>query len=78
MRLPVKRRIWLAGGVLVVLLGVAGGVLAFQAYRLPKRFAAVVAGHLYRSGAVSPGQLERCSAITAFAGWSRCSMRTRL
>ena len=59
MRFPGKRRVWLAGGVLVVLLGVAGGALAYQAYRLPKRFAAVVEGHLYRSGDVSPGQLER-------------------
>jgi protein tyrosine/serine phosphatase len=54
-----KRRFWLAGGVVVVLLGVAGGALAYQAYRLPKRFAAVAEGHLYRSGEVSPGQLER-------------------
>lgn len=59
MRLRFKRRIWLASGVLVILLGVAGGALAYQAYRLPKRFAAVVEGHLYRSGEVSPGQLER-------------------
>jgi protein tyrosine/serine phosphatase len=59
MRLQFKRRIWLAAGMFVVLLGVAGGALAYQAYRLPKRFAAVVEGHLYRSGSVSPGQLER-------------------
>ena len=43
----------------MVLLGVAGGTLAVQAHRLPKRFAAVVAGQLYRSGEVSPAQLAR-------------------
>jgi protein tyrosine/serine phosphatase len=54
-----KRRIWLASGALVALLGIAGGALAVQAYRLPKRFATVVEGQLYRSGEVSPAQLER-------------------
>jgi protein tyrosine/serine phosphatase len=50
--------------LLVVALLTAGAVTAAAltwqyALRLPKRFAVVVEGRLYRSGSVSPAQLER-------------------
>lgn len=48
--------------VLAALLLCATGSVAIHRYwasRLPRRFAPVVAGKLYRSGAVTPAQLER-------------------
>jgi protein tyrosine/serine phosphatase len=47
--------------LLVVLAVAVGGTAAWRqlAQRLPKRFATVVEGQLYRSGQVSPAQLER-------------------
>lgn len=57
---PRKRCLWLiillAG---VVVLTSAAVVWQQRASRLPKRFAAVVQGQLYRSGSVTPAQLER-------------------
>lgn len=53
-----KQRLAVAIGlVAVVAAGVAGGW--WYATRLPKRFAAVVDGRLYRSGEVTPGHLAR-------------------
>ena len=53
-----RRWVWLAtvAGVLVYV-GAAG--VWWQVHRLPRRFAAVVPGQLYRSGEVTPGQLRR-------------------
>ena len=57
---PTKRRwAWLILGIAVAAVVVVGGVRQWSAQRLPKRFAAVVEGQLYRSGSVSPTQLER-------------------
>lgn len=44
--------------VAAVMVGGAGGIVWWQSARLPKRFAPVVDGRLYRSGQVTPGQLE--------------------
>lgn len=46
----------------LVLLAAGTGVAWWQATRLPKRFAPVVEGRLYRSGEVSPAQLARLHA----------------
>ena len=57
MRPPPRRRICAA----LVLLGVAGSgaaLLWHQQRGLPKRFAAVVEGRLYRCGQITPRQLE--------------------
>ncbi|MBI5864358.1 MAG: tyrosine-protein phosphatase [Planctomycetes bacterium] len=48
---------WAIGVALVIL--VAGGWAYYQNSRLPKRFGVVEPGRLYRSGEVTPGQLER-------------------
>jgi protein tyrosine/serine phosphatase len=46
--------------MLVVVIGLGVGGFAYQrASRLPRRFAPVVEGQLYRSGGVTPAQLER-------------------
>lgn len=42
-----------------VLVAAGGSAWWYQAHRLPKRFAPVVPNHLYRSGEVTPAQLER-------------------
>lgn len=46
----------IAGGAAAVVLG--AGLAWWQAARWPKRFAAVVEGRLYRSGKLTPPQLE--------------------
>ena len=51
-----RRSVWL---IAVAALVFAFGLAWWQARVLPKRFAPVVAGRLYRGGAVSPDQLER-------------------
>ncbi len=51
------RRVLLAILTVVVAAAVGGGYWYHQ--RLPRRFAAVVDGRLYRSGTVTPAQLER-------------------
>ncbi len=58
MRLRTETWRW---GVAVLVAAVAvGGLAAWRlSERLPKRFAAVVEGRLYRSGEVTAGQLER-------------------
>jgi protein tyrosine/serine phosphatase len=58
MRLSVKQRVGLALGLMAAATVVGAGVW-WQSTRLPNRFAAVVDGRLYRSGRVSPAQLER-------------------
>lgn len=52
-----KRRICVALAFLAVS-GVGAAILWHQQYRLPKRFAIVVEGKLYRSGGLTPRQLE--------------------
>ncbi len=54
----VKRRQSIAA-VFAAVVVVAGSGLWWQATRLPKRFATVVEGRLYRSGEVTAAQLER-------------------
>ena len=57
---PRKRRLWLITALVgVVVLATAAVAWQQRASRLPKRFAAVVQGQLYRSGSVTPAQLER-------------------
>ncbi len=51
---------WRWGVAALVVVVALGGLAAWRlSERLPKRFAAVVDGRLYRSGAVTVGQLER-------------------
>lgn len=58
MKSPTRR--WLNAAVVTGVLVCAGATaLWWHANRLPKRFAAVVEGQLYRSGEITPGQLER-------------------
>jgi protein tyrosine/serine phosphatase len=58
MKSPTRR--WLNAAVMTGVLVCAGAAaLWWHANRLPKRFAAVVEGRLYRSGEIMPGQLER-------------------
>ncbi len=54
----VTKKLSVAVGV-VVLVAVAGAGVWWQVTRLPKRFAPVVEGELYRSGEVTPAHLER-------------------
>jgi protein tyrosine/serine phosphatase len=58
MRPLVKQRIGLALGLMAAAAVVGVGAW-WQSTRLPRRFAPVVDGRLYRSGRVSPAQLER-------------------
>lgn len=51
-----------AAVALAILLAAGTGVAWWQATRLPKRFAPVVEGRLYRSGEVSPAHLARLRA----------------
>jgi protein tyrosine/serine phosphatase len=50
----------LAAGICIAAVS-AAAVLTFGQRQFPKRFATVVDGRLYRSGSVTPGQLERLS-----------------
>jgi predicted protein tyrosine phosphatase len=53
-------RWWFGVAAVAAILVYAGAAaLWWQAHRLPRRFAAVVPGELYRSGEVTPGQLRR-------------------
>lgn len=45
--------------VVLMLLGTASAAVWWQSQRLPKRFDTVITGQLYRSGVVTPSQLER-------------------
>lgn len=54
----IQRRIWL---IAVVALAGAFGLAWFQSRALPKRFGVVEPGRLYRSGTVTPAQLETLS-----------------
>lgn len=54
-----RRRTGLVVAVASVLAGAAGTAAWWHSNRLPKRFALVADGRLYRSGEVTPGQLER-------------------
>jgi protein tyrosine/serine phosphatase len=54
-----RKRLWLVTGLAVVVLLSGASALRWHANRLPKRFAPVVLGRLYRSGSVTPAQLER-------------------
>jgi hypothetical protein len=57
---PAARRRRTVATLAVVLIVVGGGAAYWwHATRLPKRFAVVAPGRLYRSGEVSPTQLER-------------------
>ncbi len=53
------RRLRIAVALAAVLALAAGGTLWWRATLWPRRFAPVVAGHLYRSGEVTPAQLDR-------------------
>ena len=53
------RRLRIAVVLAAVFALVAGGALWWRATLWPRRFAPVVAGHLYRSGEVTPAQLDR-------------------
>jgi predicted protein tyrosine phosphatase len=55
---PTRRRLALIV-VAAFLLYASAAALWWQAHRVPRRFAVVVAGQLYRSGEVTPGQLRR-------------------
>jgi protein tyrosine/serine phosphatase len=57
MRTAPRKRVISAALVLVVAAGAVGGGVAWSQARLPKRFAEVVPGKLYRSGEVSASQL---------------------
>lgn len=54
-----RNRYRLAAMIVLISAVAAGGMGWWQVVRLPRRFAAVVPGQLYRSGEVLPGQLER-------------------
>jgi protein tyrosine phosphatase (PTP) superfamily phosphohydrolase (DUF442 family) len=53
-----RRWVPLVAAIAVLACG-GGAALWWQTHLLPRRFAAVVDGRLYRSGEVSPGQLQR-------------------
>lgn len=56
---PRSNRSWRVAALTLVLIGVGGGAAAWwQAGLMPKRFGVVVEGRLYRSGEISPAQLE--------------------
>lgn len=59
MNLAAKRRVCLLTLTTLALAGVATALLWRQCTLRPKRFAAVVDERLYRSGALTPAQLER-------------------
>jgi protein tyrosine/serine phosphatase len=55
-----SNRSWRVAALAIVLIGAGGGAAAWRyAGLMPKRFGTVVEGRLYRSGEVTPAQLER-------------------
>lgn len=57
MRMTRRQRVAVAIGAVAVIAGATGGW--WYATRLPKRFAPVVEGRLYRSGEITPAQMAR-------------------